>query len=50
MKSNLDVWAIQYYPEALLTALNKIQEGMNIIYSNCVCHFKVGDEVITNRE
>ena len=50
MKSNLDVWAIQYYPEALLTALSKIQEGMNIIYSNCVCHFKVGDEVITNRE
>ena len=50
MKSNLDVWAIQYYPEQLLTALSKIQDGMNIIYSNCICFFKVGDEIITNRQ
>ena len=34
MNSNLDCWAIQFYPEELETALNQIKDGISIIYSN----------------
>ena len=50
MKSNLDVWAIQYYPEDVYTALNNIKEGINIIYSNCISELKIGNKKISNRE
>lgn len=50
MKSNLDVWAIQYFDEELYTALEQIKEGMNIIYSNCYCTFTIGDKEIKSRQ
>ena len=50
MRSNLDVWAIQFYPEELETALGKIEDGMSIIYSNCTCNFKIGNQEIKNRQ
>lgn len=50
MKSNLDVWAIQYYPEELLTAMNQIKDGINIIYSNLTCSFKIGNQEINTRQ
>ena len=40
MNNNLDVWAIQYYPNELENALNQIKGGMNIIYSNLKCFTK----------
>ncbi len=50
MRSNLDVWAIQFYPEELETALNQIKDGISIIYSNCTCNFKIGSQEIKNRQ
>ena len=49
MKSNLDVWAIQYYPEELLTALNNIRDGLSIIYTNASSTLKIGDQTIIGR-
>ena len=49
MANNLDIWAIQYYPEELTTALNKIGAGLNIIYSNLVSKLKVGNNIISGR-
>lgn len=48
--SNLDVWAIQYYPLELMNALKCIDGGMNIIYSNLTCKFKVGNKSIDQRQ
>lgn len=50
MKSNLDVWAIQYHPEELLVALQQLKDGINIIYSNCTCDLKIGSQTIKNRQ
>lgn len=50
MKSNLDCWAIQYYPEELKTALDQIKGGISIVYSNCTCKFKIGKQKITTRQ
>ena len=50
MKSNLDVWAIQKYPDALYTALDQIKGGTNIIYSNCTCNFKIGNQEVSARQ
>jgi hypothetical protein len=50
MRSNLDVWAIQYYPDELATALKQIREGFNIVYSNCVCDIRIGSQEITTRQ
>ena len=50
MRSNLDVWAIQYYPEELETALQQIGEGFNIVYSNCVCDIRIGSQEIVTRQ
>ena len=50
MKSNLDCWAIQYYPEELQTALNQIKTGTSIIYSNCTCDLKIGNQEISTRQ
>ena len=48
MKSNLDVWSIQNYPEKLYTALNKIDKGLNIIYSNTLSRLLVGNHITYN--
>lgn len=50
--SNLDVWAIQGYPEELQNALKNIQEGStdNLLYTNCSCDFEIGGEKITTRQ
>lgn len=48
--SNLDIWAIQYYPEELITALKQIKDGMNIIYSNMTCSFKISNINIDSRQ
>ena len=50
MKSNLDVRAIQYYPEKLIPALKNITDGMNYIYSNCTFDFKIGRKIIKSRK
>lgn len=50
MNSNLDVWAIQYYPEQLFTALNQLKNGINIIYSNCTCEIKLASQNISTRQ
>lgn len=49
MNSNLDVWAIQDDPNELYTALDQIKEGLNIIYSNCICDFTVGENRVISR-
>ena len=50
MNTDLDVWAIQYYPEELYTALSKITGGISIIYSNCICDFTIDHEKIKSRQ
>lgn len=50
MRSNLDVWAIQYYPNELQTALGQVKEGFNIVYSNCVCDIKIGPQELATRQ
>lgn len=51
MKSNLDVYAIQYYKEETKTALSKVKKDSpgNILYLNCTCHFTIGGTIITSR-
>ena len=50
MKSNLDVWAVQSIPDELYTALGQVKGGINIIYSNCTCNFKIGNQEVTTRQ
>lgn len=51
MKTNLDIWAIQYYPECLKTALDNIKYGSKVfLFRNCVCKFSVGINEITTRQ
>lgn len=51
MLNNCDIWAIQYYPEVLQTALEKIKTGEKVIlYKNCSSKFKIGDKLISNRQ
>ena len=47
---NLDVWAIQYYPEELYNALNNINDGLNIIYSNVKSDLYIGKEKVKSRQ
>ena len=49
MKSNLDIWAIQYYPEELYTALSNIKDGLNIVYTNVNSEFKLGNKIVKGR-
>ena len=49
MKNDLDVWAIQYYPKKLNTALSKIDSGINIIYSNVMSCLELNDKEIVGR-
>ena len=48
MNNNLDVWAIQYYPNELENALKQIKGGMNIIYSNLIKKIFGQDNVISD--
>lgn len=51
MKSNLDVWAIQYLPSELKTALDNIKTDNDLIlYTNLLCKFNLGNEAITSRQ
>ena len=51
MLNNCDIWAIQYYPEVLLTALENIKTGEKVIvYKNCSSKFKIGDKLISTRQ
>lgn len=51
MNSNLDVWAIQGYPEELEIALGNIRTDKDIIlYTNLLCNFVVGNRVMKGRE
>lgn len=49
LKSNLDVWAIQKYPEELDNALSniKINSQDNILFSNCSCNMRIGSKHVT---
>ena len=49
MKSDLDIWAIQFYPKKLYTALNRIGDGVNIVYSNVISNLKLDNENIVGR-
>ena len=42
MKSNLKIYAIQNDVNELDFALNKLDKGINYIYSNCTFDFKIG--------
>lgn len=46
MNKNLDVWAIQKYPEALYTALKKVKTDTDdlILFTNLECSFILGDK------
>ena len=46
VKSNLDVWAIQKYPEELSIALSNIKGDSknNILFSNCSCDMRIGNK------
>jgi hypothetical protein len=49
--SNLDVWAIQYEPQELETALSNLKvPGNTILYTNALCSFKIGDINISSRQ
>ena len=48
MNSNLDVWTIQNNPDMLEVALNRIDNGLTIVYDNCYCAFQVGSKIIKN--
>lgn len=51
MYSNLDVWAVQSDKNEMSVALDEIKEdGDVIIYSNLICEFKVGGEIVKSRE
>ena len=50
MKKNLNVWAIQYYPEELFNAMSNINDGLNIIYSNVKCNLNIGKQKINSRQ
>lgn len=51
MNSNLDVWAIQSDKSEMYTALDQIKkDGDVIIYTNLVCEFNVGNELVKSRE
>ena len=49
MRSDLDIWAIQYYPKKLYTALNRIEDGVNIIYSNVISHLELNNVEVLGR-
>lgn len=46
MNKNLDVWAIQKYPEALYTALKNVKTDTDdlILFTNLECSFILGDK------
>ena len=46
MKSNLDVWAIQHYPDELETALKNINNGISIIYSNIISRLIIANQTL----
>jgi hypothetical protein len=49
--SNLDVWAIQYGPQELETALSNLKVlGNTILYTNALCSFKIGNMNISSRQ
>lgn len=52
MKSNLEVWAVQNQKEDFETALKNIKPTSrgNILYSNCVTRFCIGDQRIKSKE
>lgn len=52
MKSNLDVWAVQNQPEDFETALKNIKQTSrgNILYSNCVTRFCIGNKRIRSKK
>lgn len=50
MLTNLDIWAIQYYPECLEMALNNIRYKEDIyLYCNCISEFKIMERTIIDR-
>lgn len=50
MRSNLDVYAIQNDKEETRIALSGVKRDSlgNILYTNCVCRFKIGDTIVKN--
>lgn len=44
MKSNLDVWNIQNYPNEIISALSNVKDGLNIIYSNVYSRLIIGNK------
>lgn len=44
-KSNLDVWAIQKYPDELKSALSNVKKdsSKNILYTNCISQLSLGN-------
>lgn len=51
MNNNLDVWAIQNYPEELKSALSGLEtKGEIIIFSNVVCSFNLGGIKIKSKQ
>lgn len=51
MRSNLDIWAIQKNKEEIDVALENVEKEAigNILYLNCRCWFKIGDQKVENR-
>ena len=50
MLTNLDIWAIQYYPECLETALDNIKKKEDIqVYCNCISEFTIMEKSILDR-
>lgn len=48
---NLDIWAIESDPDELYTAIDTLKTGGDIIvYSNLICDFSIGDEIIKSRQ
>lgn len=51
MVTNLDIWAIQYYPECLETALDNIKDKSKVfLLRNCMCNFSIGANQIATRQ
>lgn len=43
--TNLDIWAIQHYPQEIMNAIDGLEDSQeNILYNNCRSYLRVGDK------
>ena len=49
MASNLNVWVIENDIDDFSSLIDKIKgDAKNTLYTNCVCRFKIADNIVKN--